>query len=121
MKMTNLSIMTRDSLETEDGVLVSFINAPVTSGKLSHVFQAVFIVCPAMKDVVSHPVKAWTAGRHLDLDGRRVNSNRCAVRTILWFFPAPEDSQSSFKSRDTTAATASTITTVSVVQIMTDL
>ena len=71
--MTNLSIMARDSFERADGVLVSFINALVTSGKLSHVFQAVFILCPAKKDVLSHPVKAWTTKRHLDLDGRRVS------------------------------------------------
>ena len=87
--MTNFSIMARDSFERADGVLVSFINALVTSGKLSHVFQAVFIVCPAKKDVVSHPVKAWTTKRHLDLDGRRVSCKQMHGKDDLVFLSCP--------------------------------
>ena len=60
IKMTNLSIMASDSLEKADGALVSSINALVTSGKLFHVFQAVFFPRPAKKGVVSHPLRLGT-------------------------------------------------------------
>ena len=88
IRMRYLSIRDRDSLEMAEGARASSRNAHVTSGKFSHVVQAVLFPCPAKKDVVSHPVKAWNKGRHLDLDEPRALAKRCAGKT-LWLFPVP--------------------------------
>ena len=86
--MRYLSIRDREPLEIAVGARASSRNARVTSGKFSHVVQAVFFPCPAKKDVVSHPVKAWKKGRHLDLDEPRALTKTCAGKT-LWLFPVP--------------------------------